>query len=234
MGNSQDAASPPASILQIDEQQLDGDREAVAALQHDTFQRIRRLQGDIQGLASRHAEVRLSGRPSEKEALVRIYAGLKMQLSKAEQFHADLLKRRQVLDNLAATREFAALRDRLHRGVMAGLSHAALRKLLDDTLAAELQDRQQTEGLLDDWVRHDEDAALQRQASYTEAEDELCALSEAEYQQRAQAHMQPLEALARRVDQGLQRTALTGDGVTVAGSSPTETNTPRAKPEGLS
>lgn len=197
--------SPARSILQVDEQQLARDRESVAQQQHDAFGRIRRLQGDIQGVASRHAQARASGRPAEKVALVRVFASLKLQLAKAEQFHADLMNHRQLLDNLSATREFAALRQRLQQGVMAGVGFAGLRQLVDASLAAELHERTQTSELLHDWARHDEDAGLQNQAGYTDAEDQLNAMSEAEYQAQAQAQMQPLEAEAQRLEHGLQR-----------------------------
>jgi len=209
-GRTQGAPHPPAqpspltSILQVDEAQLAADRDAVAQLQHDTFQRVRRLQGDIQGVASRHAEVRVTGGPAEKAALVRIFASLKVQLSKAEQFHADLLNHRQLLDNLCSAREFAALRLRLQQGVLAGMGFAELRRLVDASVAAELQGRTQTTELLDEWSRVDEDGALQDKARHAEAEAELSALSELEYQQRARAQMLPLEAGADRMDLGLQ------------------------------
>ena len=197
-------ASPARNILQIDEKQLARDREAVTQQQHDAFGRIRRLEVDAQGVKSRHAQARASGRPAEKDALVRVFESLELQLAKARQFHADLMKHSRVLDNLSATREFAVLRQSLQQGVMAGLGYAGLRQLVDLSLADERLGRIEEGDLLHEWAHHDEDAALQNQASYTDAEDRLNALSEAEYQAIVQAQMQPLEAEAQRVEHGLQ------------------------------
>lgn len=218
------AASQPApatGVLRLDEQQLSQSRHAVSRLQQETFERIQRLQSDIQAVATRHATTRISGRPAEKAALVRVFQGLKLQLAKAEQFHADLLQQSQLLDNLAATREFAMLRQQLRQGVLAGVGLIELRQMLDTSLAAEMHERNQTTSLLEDWARHDEDAALQTQAEALGAEDELNALSESEYQAQVESLMRPLEAAAERVDRSL---AQAGWGI----AQPDETAQPQA------
>ena len=194
---------PSVGVMQLDTATLEASRETIVQLQLDTSHRIRRLEIDIRGIVSRHAHARANGRSSEKAALIRIFKGLKSRLDAARLFDATLLKKQELIETVVATREYAALRQSLEAGWLAGDKLLELRNMLDVSQAGNQHDLNLTVGLLEDCGRNTEDAVLQLQAEERDIEAELCALSETEYQEQVQALMEPLEDMAQQVEQDL-------------------------------
>lgn len=184
------AARSLADLLHLKDHQLSHTLDSIARIQEQTYLRIRQLQSDIQAVVSRHAQVRLLKRKTEQAALVRIYRGLKLQLFKAEQFHTELLNQQQLLENLNSIREFASMRQKLRQGVLANLNHEQLLELIDNCLASDAQERQQAIDLLHAFERYHDDLVWQARALDAEAEEELSAQSEAEFQMHLQ-HQEP-------------------------------------------
>lgn len=187
-------------VLKLDTPQLARGRDAVAAVQQKTYQRIQRIHADRISVISRYAAIRADGRPAEKTALVRMFKSLELQIEKQEQFHADLMNWNQLLDNLLMIHEFAVLREQVKAGALAGMNLSALRELLDVASAWELDERSLVTGLNQDMQRNDADAALQIQAEYADAEHELNKLSESEYQQIIKNKKDFSEGLAARIE----------------------------------
>lgn len=211
-------------VLKLDAPQMIRGRDAVADIQQKAYQRIQRLHIDRRSVVSRFAELRADGRQAEKAALVRMFKGLDLQLQKQEQFHADLVNWRQLLDNLLMTHEFAVLREQVKAGALAGMHLSALRELLDVASACEMDERTHVTDLLQDQQRNDIDAALQTQAEYAEAEHELNQLSEPEYQELVDAKMEPLEDLAEQVERSLSEAHRSANKTSTAQQAPRRAN----------
>ena len=205
-------------VLSLDASQLMRGRDAVAEMQQKASQRIQRLHTDRRSLVSRYAELRAEGRTAEKEALVRLFKGLDLQIEKQEIYHNDLLNWRQLLDNLLMTHEFAALRERVKTDALAGMNFAALREVWDRASAWELDQRNKVTELNQDVQRNDSDATLQAQAEYADAERMLDQLSEDDYQRLVNANMAPVEDLADQVER-----QLSGLGMAITAKSPDPT-----------
>ena len=203
----------PLASLQVQRQALDNQ-------QRGTFEDLQGFQADSQGIVARYATARVNGRPTELQALERVYTNVKTRLRAAELRHADQLSLLTLTDRVCALREDLQAREGLQQSALAGMGIEQLRQMLGDELAKLLQNRQQVQDVLDDMDVHDDDAQLQAQSAMVPVRDELMALTEREVHQAIDAQLAPLADVAAELDQRMAvraRPARQGTATSVVG-----------------
>lgn len=187
-------------LIELDAKDLLHERLRAQQLERDTFQRLRSLQASITGLAARDAEARLGGSLVERQGLLRLYEGLRTQRLQTQLLHEDLSLYLRLLDKFSAlaTARQLTLGARLRPLAEGRLAEAVTQ--VGHELAAHGSRRAAWREFLRDWDLHLEDAVAQADAALDEADAELSALSDAAYQQMAQARLDDLQQTARPKD----------------------------------
>lgn len=194
---------PGRRFVELSLASLLAQRQAQDRLQRNSFEELQGLQADCQGMVARYAAARLAGRPTELQALERMYANLETRLEAAELRHADQLRVLTLLDRVCVLREDLQARNGLQQDTLAGLGVDDLKQMMGDELAMLMHNRDTVQSLLDDLADNDVDARLQGKAALAPVRERLMALTEPEVQCGLTAQLSPMDALASRVEQGL-------------------------------